>query len=94
MPEPEHIDPRGAALIAYDVCRRVLTPSEPVRRAAMLPVLNARVQIIAVARAAGVPVIYTTPVSRPTAPTSSCCRLRAMASSAERSPRFFSILIL
>src|SRR5262249_29878231 len=34
------------------------------RRATMRPVLDAWVQMIAAARAAGVPVIYTTPVSR------------------------------
>jgi maleamate amidohydrolase len=64
MPEPERLDRRRAALIAYDVCRRALSPSDPARRAAMRPVLDAWVQMIAAARAAGVPVIYTTPVSR------------------------------
>jgi maleamate amidohydrolase len=64
MPEPEHIDRRRVALIAYDVCRRALTPSDAARRAAMRPVLDAWVRMIAAARAAGVPVIYTTPVSR------------------------------
>src|ERR1700757_1180464 len=64
MPEPERIDRRRAALIAYDVCRRALTPSDPARRTAMRPVLDAWVQMIAAARAGGVPVIYTTPVSR------------------------------
>jgi maleamate amidohydrolase len=64
MPEPERIDPGRAALIAYDVCRRALTPSDPARRAAMRPVLDAWVRVIAAARAACVPVIYTTPVSR------------------------------
>src|SRR5437867_2319368 len=64
MPEPERVDRRRAALIAYDVCRRALAPSDPARRAAMRPVLDAWVQMIAAARAAGVPVIYTTPVSR------------------------------
>ena len=64
MPEPEHIDRRRVALIAYDVCRRALTPSDSARRAAMRPVLDAWVRLIAVSRAAGVPVIYTTPVSR------------------------------
>ena len=64
MPEPERIDRRRAALIAYDVCRRALAPSDPARRAAMRLVLDAWVQMIAAARAAGVPVIYTTPVSR------------------------------
>ena len=55
MSEPERIDPRRAALIAYDVCRRALVPSDPVRRAAMRPVLDAWAQIIAAARAAGMP---------------------------------------
>ena len=64
MPEPERIDRRRAVLIAYDVCRRALAPSDPARRAAMRPVLDAWAQMIAVARAAGVPVSYTTPVSR------------------------------
>src|SRR5712672_3784136 len=64
MPESERIDRRRAALIAYDVCRRALAPSDPARRAAMRPVLDAWVQMIAAARAAGLPVIYTTPVSR------------------------------
>jgi maleamate amidohydrolase len=64
MPEPERIDPRRAALIAYDVCRRALSPADPVRRATMRPVLEAWERMIAAARAAGVPVIYTTPVSR------------------------------
>ena len=47
MPEPERIDRRRAALIAYDVCRRALTPSDPARRSAMRPVLDAWVQMIA-----------------------------------------------
>src|ERR1051326_209314 len=64
MAEPERIDRRRTALIAYDVCRRALTPSDPRRRDAMRPVLDAWTRLIAVARAAGVPVIYTTPVSR------------------------------
>ena len=64
MPDPERIDRRRAALIAYDVCRRALAPSDPGRRDAMRPVLDAWMRLIAVARAAGVPVIYTTPVSR------------------------------
>src|SRR5713226_10781 len=64
MPEPERIDRRRAALVAYDVCRRALAPSDPARRAAMRPVLDAWVQMIAAPRGAGVPVIYTTPVSR------------------------------
>src|SRR3954465_14634650 len=62
--ESERIDRSRAALIAYDVCRRALTPSDPARRQAMRPVLDAWVRMIAAARAAGLPVIYTTPVSR------------------------------
>src|ERR1700739_4860878 len=64
MPETERIDRRRTALIAYDVCRRALVPPDPARKAAMRPVLEAWVRMIAIARAAGVPVIYTTPVSR------------------------------
>jgi maleamate amidohydrolase len=64
MPEPERVECRRVALIAYDVCRRALTPPDPARRAAMRPVLDAWVRMIAAARAADVPVIYTTPVSR------------------------------
>jgi len=64
MPDQERLDPRRTALLAYDVCRRALTPSDPARKAAMSPVLEAWVRMIALARAAGMPVIYTTPVSR------------------------------
>src|ERR1700746_303033 len=64
MPEPERLAPSRTALIAYDVCRRALTPADPARCAAMRPVLDAWVKMIAAARAAGLPVIYTTPVSR------------------------------
>ncbi len=64
MPDSDRIDRRRTALIAYDVCRRALTPADPSRNAAMRPVLDAWVRMIAAARAAGVPVIYTTPVSR------------------------------
>jgi maleamate amidohydrolase len=64
MPELERLDRRRTALVAYDVCRRALTPSDPARSAAMRPVLDAWVRIIGIARAAGIPVIYTTPVSR------------------------------
>jgi len=64
MPGPERLDPRRTALIAYDVCRRALTPADPARRAAMRPVLDAWIRMIATARAAGIPVICTTPVSR------------------------------
>jgi maleamate amidohydrolase len=61
---PERLNPSRTALIAYDVCRRALTPPDPARRTAIRPVLDAWISIIATARAAGVPVIYTTPVSR------------------------------
>ena len=64
MPDLERIDRRRAALIAYDVCRRALIPGDASRRAAMRPVLDAWVQMIAAAREARLPVIYTTPVSR------------------------------
>ena len=64
MPDQERLDPRRTALLAYDVCRRALTPSDPARKGAMSPVLEAWVRMIALARAAGMPVIYTTPVSR------------------------------
>ena len=64
MAEHERLDRRRTALIAYDVCRRALTPADPARRTAMRPVLDALVRMIAAARAAGLPVIYTTPVSR------------------------------
>lgn len=55
---PESLDPSRTALIAYDVCRRALEPAR------MRPMLDAWITLIATARAAGVPVIYTTPVSR------------------------------
>jgi maleamate amidohydrolase len=60
----DQLDPRRTALIVYDACRRALTPTDPGRRAAMRPVLEAWVRLIASARAAGLPLIYTTPVSR------------------------------
>jgi maleamate amidohydrolase len=63
MPD-ERLDPARTALIAYDVCRRALTPADPSRRATMRPVLDAWVRLIDAARTAGIPVIYTTPVSR------------------------------
>jgi len=53
-----------AALIVYDACRRALVPPDPARRAAMRPVLDAWVQLIAACRSRGMPIIYTTPVSR------------------------------
>jgi len=64
MPDPERLHRRRTALIAYDVCRRALTPDDPARRDGMRPVLDAWVRMIAAARAAGLPGIYTTPVSR------------------------------
>src|SRR3984893_14688514 len=64
MPEPERIDRRRTALIAYDVCRRALVPADAARRAVIVLVLDAWVRMRAVAGASGVPVIYTTPVSR------------------------------
>ena len=64
MPEADRIDRRRAALIAYDVCQRALKPSDLARRTVMRPVLEAWIRMIAVARAAALPVIYTTPVSR------------------------------
>jgi maleamate amidohydrolase len=60
----EPIEPRRSALIAYDVCRRALTPEDEGRRRAMRPVLDSWIRLIGVARGAGLPVIYTTPVSR------------------------------
>jgi maleamate amidohydrolase len=64
MAEPERIDPTRAALIVYDGCRRHLTPDDPARRAAMRPVLDAWIRLIGACRAASIPLIYTTPVSR------------------------------
>jgi maleamate amidohydrolase len=61
---PDRIDAAHAALIVYDACRRALTPSDPTRRAAMRPVLDAWIALIGACRARGMPVIYTTPVSR------------------------------
>src|SRR5262245_57463986 len=58
------LDTAHAALIVYDACRRALVPADPVRRAAMRPVLDAWVQLIAACRSRRVPIIYTTPVSR------------------------------
>lgn len=60
----EQLDPGRTALIVYDACRRALTPSDAARRAQMRPVLDAWIRLIASARAAGLPLIYTTPVSR------------------------------
>ena len=60
----DRIDTSRAALIVYDACRRALTPADPARRAAMRPVLDAWVTLIAACRARAMHVIYTTPVSR------------------------------
>ena len=60
----EQLDPARTALIAYDVCRRALAPDDAAGRAAMRPVLDAWVALIAACRARAMPVIYTTPVSR------------------------------
>src|SRR5215510_5936373 len=61
---PDRIDASHAALIVYDACRRALTPADPARRAAMRPVLEAWVTLIAACRARAMPIVYTTPVSR------------------------------
>jgi len=61
---PDRIDTARAALIVYDACRRALTPADPARRAAMRPVLEAWVTLIGACRARGMPIVYTTPVSR------------------------------
>ncbi len=59
------IDPARTALVVYDACRRALTPDDPVRRAAIRPVLDAWVTLIGACRNANLPIVYTTPVSRP-----------------------------
>jgi maleamate amidohydrolase len=64
MPSSDRLDSRRTAVIVYDACRRALTPADPARREAMRPVLEAWVRLIGTARAAGLPLIYTTPVSR------------------------------
>ena len=60
----ETIDPARTALIVYDACRRALTPDDDAARAARRPVLEAWVRLIDACRGAGMPLIYTTPVSR------------------------------
>ena len=60
----ERLDPRRSALLVYDACRRALAPEEARRRAEVRPVLEAWVRLIAACRAAGLPIVYTTPVSR------------------------------
>lgn len=64
MPDQERLDPQRTVVIAYDVCRRALTPTDPSRRAAIRPVLDAWITLIAAARARSIPIVYTTPVSR------------------------------
>ncbi|HLZ08042.1 MAG TPA: cysteine hydrolase [Chloroflexota bacterium] len=64
MSNSERIDPTRVALIVYDCCRRALVPADPARRAAIRPVLDAWGRLIGRARARGLPIIYTTPVSR------------------------------
>src|SRR5919107_4426580 len=64
MATDEGIDLSRTALIAYDVCKRALTPKDPAARERMRPVLDAWVTLIGACRELSVPVIYTTPVSR------------------------------
>ncbi len=64
MAGDDRLDTQRTALIVYDACRRALTPAAPARRQAMRPVLDAWVRLIGAARVSGLPVIYTTPVSR------------------------------
>jgi maleamate amidohydrolase len=61
---PDRLDASRAALIVYDACRRAMTPADPVRRAAMKPVLESWITLINACRARAMPIIYTTPVSR------------------------------
>ncbi|MGE3270134.1 MAG: isochorismatase family protein [Chloroflexota bacterium] len=60
----ERIDPATTALIAYDVCKRILTPSDPDARERMRPALESWAVLINSCREMGIPIIYTTPVSR------------------------------
>jgi maleamate amidohydrolase len=60
----DRIDTARAALIVYDACRRALVPADAARRAAMRPVLEAWVRLIGACRERGMPIVYTTPVSR------------------------------
>src|SRR2546423_6495118 len=64
MAGTDTFDASRAALLVYDACRRALTPADPARRAAMRPVLEAWVTLIGACRARGMPIVYTTPVSR------------------------------
>lgn len=60
----ERIDPTTTALIAYDVCKRILTPADPAARERMRPHLESWAVLINSCREMGIPIIYTTPVSR------------------------------
>jgi nicotinamidase-related amidase len=60
----ERIDPSRTALIAYDVCKRILTPEDPAARERMRPALESWAVLINACRDLGIPIIYTTPVSR------------------------------
>jgi maleamate amidohydrolase len=64
MSSDQLLDSQRTALVVYDACRRALLPSDPARRQAMRPVLDAWIRLIGAARAVGLPIIYTTPVSR------------------------------
>src|SRR5262249_62246983 len=61
---PDRIDPARPPLTPCAVGRRALPPADPARRAAMRPMLDAWVTLIDACRKRGIPVIYTTPVSR------------------------------
>ena len=61
---PERIDPARTALIAYDVCKRILTPADPAARERMRPALESWAVLINACRELKIPIIYTTPVSR------------------------------
>ena len=60
----ERLDPSRTALIAYDVCKRILTPKDPAARERMRPALESWAVLINGCRELGIPIIYTTPVSR------------------------------
>jgi maleamate amidohydrolase len=60
----ERIDPSRTALIAYDVCKRILTPKDPAARERMRPALESWAVLIDGCHELNVPIIYTTPVSR------------------------------
>ncbi len=60
----ERLDPNRTALIAYDVCKRILTPADPAARERMRPHLEAWAELINACRELKMPIIYTTPVSR------------------------------